>query len=205
MHGPTVSALSSLALPYVPTNSFFLHTKTPTHRNSSPFPNQAYLFTLHPLCLTTPTEPLHTSSPLPNHADRAPTSSNPHHPQLRLTNTMAKFWAWVLFFPFFFLLFLSFSHWVSGFGCIFFLYFSISFPISVLHLGSESNFDGESFQQESHQCDFRRVLQRRRWMTRLADGLRVGLPATKIWSWIPRRNLHQAQNNHTRRNLGVFE
>ena len=57
MHGPTVSALSSLALPYVPTNSFFLHTKTPTHRNSSPFPNQAYLFTLHPLCPTTPTEP----------------------------------------------------------------------------------------------------------------------------------------------------
>ena len=63
---------------------------------------------------------------------------------------------------FFFLLFLSFSHWVSGFGCIFFLYFSISFPISVLRLGSESNSDGESFQRESHRCDFRRVLQQRR-------------------------------------------
>ena len=57
MHGPTASALSSPALPYVPTNSFFLHTKNLTHKNSSPFPNQAYLFTLHPLCPTTLTEP----------------------------------------------------------------------------------------------------------------------------------------------------
>ena len=193
MHGPTVSALSSLALPYVPTNSFFLHTKTPTHRNSSPFPNQAYLFTLHPLCPTTLTEP-------PPHPTRIAHSSDW---RTRWRSSGLGFSSFLFFF--FFLRFLSFSHWVSGFGCIFFLYFSISFPIYVLRLGSESNSDGESFQREIHRCDFQRVLQRRRWMTRLADGLRVGLPATEIWLWIPRRNLHQAQNNHTRRNLGVFE
>ena len=65
--GLTVSALSSPALLYVPTNNFFLHTKNPTHKNSSPFPN--------------PSIPLHTSSPLSNHVDRAPTSSNSRRPQ----------------------------------------------------------------------------------------------------------------------------
>ena len=102
--GPTVNALSSSVLPYVPTNNFFLHTKNPTHRNSSPFPN--------------PSISLHTSSPLPNHADRAPTSSNLRRPQLRLANIMAKFWAWVLF-----LLSSSSSSSSSSFFFFFFFFF----------------------------------------------------------------------------------
>ena len=56
-------------------------------------------------------------------------------------------------------------------------------------LGSESISDGESFRRENRRSvrlrSIRRVLRRRRWMTGLADGLRVGLPATTA-HWVAR-------------------
>ena len=73
---------------------------------------------------------------------------------------------------------------------IFFSFFDVcvfvssgwGFSFHQRHLGSESIFDGESFRRDNRRSmwlrSIRRVLCRRRWMTRLADGLRVGLPAT---------------------------
>ena len=117
MHGPTASALSSPALPYVPTNSFFLHTKNLTHKNSSPFPNQAYLFTLHPLCPTTPIKP-------PPHPIRGSHSSDQwtrrQSSGLGFSSFLFFFFSFV-FFPFnigflgLFFFFFSFFHFVSSF------------------------------------------------------------------------------------------
>ena len=122
---------------------------------------QAYLFTLHPLYPATLTEP----PPHPTHSG---------HSSDRRTRWRSS---GLRFFFFFFLFLFLFFH--IGFLGLVAFFFSITFHrVFVLHLGSESISDSESFRQENHWCDFRRVMWRQKWMTGLTNGLQVGLPVT---------------------------
>ena len=128
-----------LSLSQSPPTTFSFTPKTQPTKTLLHSQIQAYLFTLHPLYPATLTEP----PPHPTHSG---------HSSDRRTRWRSSG------LRFFFFFFSFFSYRVSGFGCIF---FSITFHrVFVLHLGSESIFDGESFRQENRWCDFCRVLRR---------------------------------------------